>query len=71
MQLWPVALEGFRKKSKLITSSHSLSLSIYQVVGVFRGCIIAYDCVSRFYYHSNVLNGQLEETLDKHQRVKG
>lgn len=60
MQLWPVALEGFRKKKQahyFLSLSLSLSLSIYQVVGVFRECIIAYDCVSRFYYHTNVLNG--------------
>ncbi len=61
MQLWPVALEGFREKKALLSLAPSLSLSlplsIHQVVGVFRECIIAYDCVSRFYYHSNVLNG--------------
>lgn len=56
MQLWPVAVEGFRKEmgSLLLLSP---SLSIYQVVGVFRECIIAYDCVNQFYYHSDVLNG--------------
>lgn len=90
MQLWPVALEGFRKKVSSLLSlslvrslsftlfhshtltlsvtlslslslSHTLylylSLSLSQVVGVFREYIIAYDRVSCFYYHSNVLNG--------------
>lgn len=52
MQLWPVALEGFRKKVNSLLSL-SLSLSIFQVV--FREFIIVYDYVS--YYHSDVLNG--------------
>lgn len=104
MQLWPVALEGFRKKVSSLLSlslvrslsftlfhshtltlsvtlslslslSHTLylylSLSLSQVVGVFREYIIAYDRVSCFYYHSNVLNGWLKETMYKHQRAKG
>ena len=62
MQLWPVALEEFvkkkKKKKKLLSLSLALTLGLsIKGIGVFSECIIAYDCVSWFYDHHNVLNG--------------